>query len=114
MSGLDAGVVGVVHRSHRNRGGVSATADVDLPAAGRKIRGVDRLAGLHHDQADSTTEGKTVRCGTHVPDRAVVAVNDFGVEHQRLRVVDEYLDEPTGNRASGLLGNDGVAPDETV
>src|SRR5690349_3201225 len=89
----------VVKRPQRGPGLIDGRTNSHRPLALVQVTLIDRLVSIDHRQANRATEGESVRRGTHVPDWPAIAADDLSVEHQWLRVVQEYLDEPSAGRA---------------
>src|SRR5215469_5430591 len=101
---LDPLVAWIVERPKGYPRIVGPVADLHRPLARIKECLIDRLtAGLDHGQSDRTAESPAVRGGAYVAKRFPVPTDDLGVEHERLRIGEQYLHQALGERAGGLL-----------
>src|ERR1700730_19345346 len=107
-------MLGVIEWPGGNHGWEKPSGYIYLPLSAVEERRRDGHLRLDHHKGYGAAPGMAVRCRANVADWNAVAAYDLGVEHERLGILHQHLDEAASQRALGPVSEHRFLADEAA
>src|ERR1700730_1199726 len=112
--GVDSLQLGVIEWFGGNDGWIMFSGNIHFPLSAAEEGLIDGHLRFDHHKANGAAQGMAVRCRANVPDWNAVAPYTLGVEHERLGILHQHLDEAASQRALGPVSEHRFLADEAA